>query len=207
MDDINQAKRRAYQYWYSDGLAEIISGSIFVLVSLLIYLQMVISVQSLLGKLVLALYVIGTLLGALWGRRVIHYLKERITYPRTGYVDYKKSSPTRRYITLGIGAVLGVVWILLFQQYPDMMSWYPFIPGLSVGLLFAVLGYRINLPRFYIFALISCVISAVLATMGLRGQHADVCYFGSMGTALLVSGVVILWRYLRATPSQDKSAL
>lgn len=78
------AERRSWDYWFSDGLASIVSG--FACLFMAVYL--VSSRRFLHGYLFGAVLILCMLLYGvviIFQRQIIEWLKSKITYPRTGY--------------------------------------------------------------------------------------------------------------------------
>ncbi|MBN1486942.1 MAG: hypothetical protein JW981_04820, partial [Anaerolineae bacterium] len=103
--DVKQAQQRAYRYWYTDGLAEILGGVTFVIVGVLIYIKDLLF-QSLLASVITIAFLLLLAVGV---RILIRVLKERLTYPRTGYVAYRKRKVNTLWIRLVLGLTLGAV--------------------------------------------------------------------------------------------------
>ncbi len=60
-DELDRAMRRAYRYWYEDGLAEIAAGMLFLVGGLIVFVSYLIAAhppESLLAALILVLGVL-----------------------------------------------------------------------------------------------------------------------------------------------------
>src|SRR5215212_4035655 len=84
--DIEQRLRR---YWYSDGIGELIGGGMFILLGLYFALQEFLGENSLVSGILQASLILLIIGGMFISRRLINALKTRLTYPRTGNVEYQ----------------------------------------------------------------------------------------------------------------------
>lgn len=158
---------------------------------------------------------------------IIHYgskaIKKHITYPRTGFVEYRTRDRFGRPLIIGlvISTLASVVLFAAFRTHWDMTT-----PASLVGLLFAA-SYAYGVARTvrwkWAVVWVLAVGSLVLAVLpaDLVGALADQSWVTAMfsakavgafllsmmlyGTALLVSGGISFWLYLRHTqpPGQE----
>ena len=93
---IRKIKLDASRYWFEDGLSEITLGMLFLIIGLVLQAETLIPPGSFLSGLN-ALTSFILVFGGIWlVRRVIRFLKDRLIYPRTGYVGYRKAYPVQR---------------------------------------------------------------------------------------------------------------
>ena len=201
-NDIDKVIQRTHRYWYEDGLAEIATGCIFVVGGL--FLSMMCFARP--GSPLACIIAIGFLglfaFGGLAVSRVVKALKNRVTYPRTGYVSYRRpeSNRRRRPIVAGLGIALGMLSIVLSKVHA--LAWLvsmPMVEGLIVGGILLYLGYRLGLTRFYVLAFLSTLIGVVASLGGLGNALGSAAYFGALGVAQTVSGLFTLRAYLSKT--------
>src|ERR1017187_1883330 len=78
--------RRAASYWFVDGLPELLFGLALVIMAALVFLWRMYAPKPWIrfDWLILA---VGFILYFLMERRGLDFLKSRVTYPRTGYVQ------------------------------------------------------------------------------------------------------------------------
>ena len=123
-DQLDDITKRTYRYFYVDGLIEAATGFLFLTIGLLllgwINLEKGGWVQ-ITAVIALPLVILG---GTFLIKHVVNSLKERIIYPRTGYVAYRPSkSLPGRWAVVGASFVL----ILLLLIVPDWLTaWRPF---------------------------------------------------------------------------------
>jgi hypothetical protein len=192
-------KRRAMQYWFNDGLGELLIGAIFLGLGLIFYGITVLSSRSPLAYL-LGLGLIPLILGGfLFARRMLSALKERVTFPRTGYVSYLRPPRKQRYL-LPV-AILAILLLanLVNAAAPNPRDLSPLLDGLVLAALLLLIGQ--GLWRFFLLAGLSFLTGLGLYLLRLEGYPAHSAFYALAGLALLVSGGLTLWRYLYSTRS------
>jgi hypothetical protein len=197
--DVDEARKRAYRYWYEDGLSEVAVGCLFILIALALGVQAILpagSAAAFLSELAFPVVVIGGMWAA---RRLVNAAKERITYPRTGYVRYRRSGPRRRWLSALIGGGMGAIAAFLFAQGPASLAWLPLLQGLIVGAVLLYIGSRLDLLRFYASAALSVLMGAAITLGGAAHLIGSAAYFGGLGVMLAAMGAFTLRSYLRQT--------
>lgn len=195
---LNQVKKRTLRYWFEDGLSETIIGAFFILVGLMFLIQALAEPGSLLA----GLSGLGTALlvglGVWLARLLIQRLKERLTYPRTGYVCYYPPSILQRALSLILGLIIAVLfgWFI-FSYSQELLAWLPFVEGLALAALSFVIGQRAGLFRFYLYALVTLLIGVVLSISGQGDYVGSGWVFITSGLLMSLVGLVALARYLR----------
>ncbi|MBN1287153.1 MAG: hypothetical protein JXB47_17265 [Anaerolineae bacterium] len=214
--DIDKMAQRTRRYWYEDGLVEIAAGGVFLWGTTVILVSA--AIAAVLGApaaLVVAaglifLTTVGAMTVAKGVRRAVNAVKNRVTYPRTGYVAYRAPKAIKRspagMIGLAILTVAGSVIVaaglgVLARRLPDWALSMPVSEGVLFGLLLALLGYRLGLARFYVLAALSALVGAGVAlTTDPYNLLSAAVYFGAMGIVLIGSGGLALRDYLRQNP-------
>jgi hypothetical protein len=223
---ILQAERRAWDYWFVDGLPSLLAGATSLIIALVLYflappwkaLHMASIVVLLLG---VCLYIWMRLRM----REIIAWMKTRSTYPRTGYVappDFTQDGPMPvDFTALSVQGADGKLLQDMDRNRQDAkLRWWVavtlfLIPGL---ILFwvdnpfiaagagALLGMTVWLTtrwhaRLWWFALSSFPLLAIYMSMFSALRFERIAYFmGGGGLALVTQGIVALAFYLRRNP-------
>jgi hypothetical protein len=198
--DIDEVIQRTHRYWYEDGLNEIATGCMFVGCGLFLFMMYAVPPGSLLAPVLAIGFVVLVAFGGLAASRAVKAVKNRVTYPRTGYVSYRRpeSNHRRRLIVAGLGIALGMLCIVLSKVHA--LAWLvsmPMVEGLIVGGILLYLGYRLGLTRFYGLAFLSILIGVVVSLNGFEDALSSAAYFGEMGLVVAASGLLALRTYLR----------
>ncbi|MDI6860397.1 MAG: hypothetical protein QMD25_00065 [Caldisericia bacterium] len=87
-ESINEVKKKTFQYWTIDGVPDLYIGFCLILYTILTMLYTKFGFS-----LILIFRNISLLFLIAFGRIIIDKIKFYFTYPRTGYVVYKKPTP------------------------------------------------------------------------------------------------------------------
>lgn len=201
--NLSDVQQRVNRYWYTDGLAEILGGGMFLLLAVYFALQDFLGPDSMLSGILqasLALLLIG---GAFVSRRVINSLKTRLTYPRTGYVEYrvsKKDTGRKRILVFILAftiSALTIAFVGIFKSFHSIVA----VTGFIVGMILVLLrGKASGLYRFYILGAISLLLGLAISASGLTEGYALGLYYCLMGVCFLISGGLTLTHYLHENP-------
>ncbi|MCK7541380.1 MAG: hypothetical protein MZV63_66080 [Marinilabiliales bacterium] len=120
MVDIEKIEKRTVQSFYEDGLFEIALGLVFLLLGGYFFLQAVVPEDSAFGSVLSVLFIVVIFFAVFFVNRLVRFLKRRITYPRTGYVAFKKKepSPGARVATAVVAGIIGASMAALYSLSP-----------------------------------------------------------------------------------------
>lgn len=203
-NNLSDIEQRVKRYWYTDGIGELIGGGMFLLLGLYFSAQQYFGDQSLVGGILqssLALILIG---GMLIGRHVINLLKARVTYPRTGYVEYRTNGGNmvlRRIIIVVIAMAVAMLSLLIARRV-DVIDSMVAVTGVLVAfILFVKQAWSSRMGRFYVLSAVSLILGIALSVSGLPRGYNLGAFYGLMGIAFAVSGGLTLRHYLTENPS------
>lgn len=206
-DPLSQPQRRAIQYWYVDGSYEIGFGLLCLLLSLYFLLEKLVQ-GSWLSAVVDGALVLVFILGILLVNWLTRRIKERITYPRTGYVAYRRPAGLPRLLRIlllmVITGLLAAAIVLLVERPITGFDVMPLVTGLLLALVLGILAWRSTVPRFYLFAVFSALTGLGLALAGWGNSPALAVFYIAMGLALILSGLLTLIGYLRQNPAPQE---
>jgi len=205
MVDIEKIEKRTVQSFYDDGLFEIALGFIFLVFGGYIFGQTIVPEGSPLNAVFSVLFVLVIVSSGFLVNRILRFLKRRITYPRTGYVAYKKRelSPKHRLAAGIVGGVIAALFTLLAIA-PSVKALLPALNGLLGAFAVLLFANKVGLIRFYILSAASAVIGIAVTAAGVGDSKGISLYWGLFGAALIVSGLATLVAYLRKSPRADR---
>jgi hypothetical protein len=192
-----------YRYWYTDGIAELTSGGVFLLLGFYFGIQGFYGGKSLVSVVLqagLVVLMIAAFVGIRW---LVNTLKMRLTYPRTGYVKYQESdrnSRTRRWVLVAVGLSIAVASTVLIDYLRNLDS-LVLVTGFLVGLIFILLRWRSSgLKRFFALGALAILLGTLLSLSGLSQTLNLALFYGLLGLTIIASGMVVLLRYLADNP-------
>ena len=204
-DSYKEIEQKTRRYWYVDGLVEIFIGLLLVVVGLLVLTPEQFPGGSWLRLIAVAGLLVIIVGGAWLGGRMVRAVKTRLTYPRTGYVSYRKPSRQRRLRNFLIMILIAVLWTIVVLILGNaLIAWVPLIDGLVLGAILWVAG--MGLLRFYLLAGLSLIVGSTLAYLQIGGNAGQFMFDSIMGLSLAVSGTITLIHYLRQTPAPEDGA-
>ncbi len=201
-DETVQIEQRVKRYWYSDGIGELLGGAVFVLLALYFTAQQYFN-ETLVGGVLQVLFILIVIGAAFLGRKLLNLLKTRLTYPRTGYVEYRVSggNVTRtRILTAVVAMAVAITSVILARKIQSIDAMVA-ITGVLVAVIFLVKqGWTSGVLRFYFFSLLSLALGVVLSISGFASGYNLGLFYGLMGLTLAISGAIVLRRYLSENP-------
>jgi hypothetical protein len=201
--NVSDVEQRVKRYWYTDGIGELIGGGMFLLMGVYFALQEFLGQDSLVSGILQASLILVLIGGMFIGRRLINALKTRVTYPRTGYVEYQVEEGAiksrRIWIMLLAFAIsaLTMIFVRLFQFFDSIVA----VTGVAVGLILVILRAKsARLARFYMLGAVSVLLGLGLSVSGLPNAYSLGLFYGLMGLCFMISGGLTLRRYLEENP-------
>jgi hypothetical protein len=197
--DIDKIMKRTQSYFYEDGVAEIAVGVLFVAIGLLMLVIDAAStgpVLAVLTGLGLPALTIGGVFAVRWAVRVV---KNRMVYPRTGYVSYREQPSRQPTFALLVMMAL-FVFILFLPEWAETM---PVFEGWFLGVFFIYVGYRVGLKRLYAIGALAVLVGFGAAFLRLGDILGSTVTFGVTGLVLVISGGLALLAYLRRNPMPE----
>jgi hypothetical protein len=213
MEQIESLLNRPKAYYNIDGVGELAGGFMCLGVALLMWLQAHAPKDSIWHGMPAFIVYFGLMC------LILHYgpeaIKRHITYPRTGFVQYRASDARWRPAILGavVAAAVTVGLSIALRHH-----WSLTTPAALIGLLFAAsYAYWFARTVRWKWAVVSVVAfgSIVIAFLptDLLGALANQSWQGAFmlvmmlyGAVLLVSGGISFWLYLRHTKAPAPEA-
>jgi hypothetical protein len=164
---IDTAVKRGRAYWFADGFTEIAGGIFFLLLGAVVLFRGFAGQNVVLSQFASTAVDIGAikLVTIFLAVLVIWWLKDRFTYPRTGFVEGKwimlRAILTfiRNIVLVAVLPVLGLLAALIFVPslriiLATMPAWFPMGIGIFLGILCYASGEWMGLRRFRVMGLL-----------------------------------------------------
>jgi len=209
---IQEAQKHIFRYDYMDGTPDLAFGGLCLVMAICFFIFAAFPVlsSSTFSAILVWVAIGGGGLAIGW---LSQRFKERVTYPRTGYVDYRRQGrpikrKTQLLIRIGLPLITGFLLVLSFlmrskfpEQSQDQAIYLnPGLMGFLFSGIFAIIGWKIPLPRYYFIAAAVFLISIVFLMRGSGGSLGMAYLSGAISLVLFISGGVTLWMYLRWNP-------
>jgi hypothetical protein len=231
-NQIESAIKTGRGYWFVDGFTEILGGLLFILLGAALAASSLPGQVALVSQFANLVWEIGLIkiFGLLAAGLLIWWLKERFTYPRTGFVRGKRLTPGQilRFLrSAALGSLLPLILlaaaIILLPALHGWMDslpvWSPVLIGAIWALLCLLAGRWLGLRRFELLAALILLGGLAIGAFQLRAGLAvgllelsfSRAFFGLgllaviSGKFFLISGLVTFLRYRHANrqPSQE----
>ena len=198
--DLGDAERRAQRYWTIDGLPELLMGLLWILWGAAFLAGEALprgpvwNIYWTFTPAVLALSGVA----AVWA---IKRLKARITFPRTGYVEWREPSRPQRLLTAAVAILTAslLVTIVAIGRGRGMESVAAPALGVILSLGFVVASLSQRAPYMLALAGVALVLAVVFGTVS-TGWDAVNWMFIGLGVAAVVLGAIRLRLFLRHHP-------
>jgi len=192
-ESINQIQKQTFRYYYEDGLVELAVGLLFTVIGLNTW-----AISSTTPGTLLPILTIGGIFGV---KYLVTTLKEKLVYPRTGYIDY--STKPNPYRWLVIGGALAMVVVVVFLPY-EWLNRESVAGGTLMFLILVSIGTQVNLRRLIFIGGFALVLGIGLTFLP-GSEHAGLSLtYAIIGMALLISGGLALKAYLTENPISEE---
>ena len=196
-ENLEQIKKQTFRYYYEDGLVEMSTGTLFTVIGLNTWLISILpsgTPLSIAAWILLPLLTIGGIIGV---QRVMKRLKERLVYPRTGYIDYSTKPNPYRWFVIGGALLVAIAALVLPYQWLTRQSAGG---GIIMFIVLASIGAQVGLRRLIAIGGLSLVSGISLAFLP-GSEHAGFSLmFAITGVGLLITGGLALREYLGRNP-------
>lgn len=191
---VRELQRRAYVHTMEDGVTEIFAGVMFLISAGILASPRLISFMAL---LILVIPV------------AVNRIKNRVTYPRTGYVELIDQPPKQivwgMFVFMAAAVVAMAVLLWGTGQVDDPTAWCrwaPMLAGILVGGGIHHAATRSGLWRIHVLQAISLTSAFAISLVGTGQSYAGVqVYCLLMAAVTFIAGVANFVRFLRRYPA------
>ena len=195
--DFAEIQRRPLKYWNADGLPELMMGLLWMiwgaawLVGEALPRGPVWNIYWTLTPALLAL----SGMASVWATKK---LKERITFPRGGYVDWKEPSRTRRVMAGATAIVAAAVIVVLITGAREHGTErvVPMVMGVLLSLGFLVASVTQRAPHMLALAGVALMLGLSFGALNLGWQSTNWMLL-ALGTVSLLVGAMRLSLFLK----------
>lgn len=196
---IDQAIHRPRLYWNGDGIPETIMGANWILWGTTVAIP-VLFPHSRIAMGAFAIFLLSIVATAVFMGRVIHWWKERVTYPRTGYIEPKtpKKSTKLAFWIAAVIVAIGFGMVVRFSG-PSIREWLPASMGVVISLALLRMGWKMDSRRLMSLSpLVAAVAFAGLPLGG--GEISTSAVLFAAGLICVIDGMIVHLSYLKTHP-------
>jgi hypothetical protein len=158
--------------------------------------------DSIISSVLQASLVLVLLGGIFVVQRLIGAAKLRVTYPRTGYVEYPSPQNKRVIAVLSaiVGMIMAMTFVFIVRQF-SRIDGLVAVSGVAMGIiLFLKQVWTVKVKRFYILSAVAALYGLMLSVSGFpRGYNLGLFYV-LMSLSFAISGGLTLRNYLEENP-------
>ncbi|PKO05450.1 MAG: hypothetical protein CVU41_12530 [Chloroflexi bacterium HGW-Chloroflexi-3] len=196
-------QKKAIQYWFIDGLAELAAGLIGIFLAVLFWVwHQVFTWRWSLPVILVAAFAVSFGL-----RLIIQRIKVRSTYPLTGYVSPFSGLESKWSVVILIAFSLVLLGLnyLFSTQGSQGLIWSPGLAGIIFTFIFVWTGATTKLKRFFILAIISLILGLILVLLKLDYFQGVSVLTEIVGLVLLVQGYQVRKIYLQQSQQMNEA--
>lgn len=191
-NQIELIRRQAMRHKYEDGFVEMSMGIIYIASA--IFLIAIFAAEQAYALIIAFCALVAIFSGAFVVRHIVKNLKEQVTYPRTGYVEY---SPEKRHVSRWLEIVLALSLVgvaFVFYDTPELLA---FFNGLVLAISIGYKSWQANLKRLSGVAGLAFLFGILFAVPDLSVQISYIGPVMGTGLALIISGTMAFRDYLQ----------
>lgn len=206
------ARERAISYRNADGISECLMGLVLALIGSQDFLQSVFARYGALGRLIPLLAFLVLFPALLLGNHSIaEWFRERLVYPRTGYVAPQEQEDQlrafRKHVPYAVMVLAFLAGFIFIARIPFLQARWLWAAAIVLPLLYLMIA-----TRMYQTDLLRCALFLVPLVLGLfwwtfSKPTPPISTVGLvLGASLFSSGVVHLFLYLLRNPRPSTPA-
>jgi hypothetical protein len=202
--NLKASQQRAVQYWFIDGLVELSSGAICLLLAIYFIVQQILPASQ--GSFALLFLIV--FVAAFGIRKLMLWYRERSTYSHTGFIELKKEWQNRWLLITAIGFSLLLLGLILYTILRGIQTvlWMPILGGAVFAFIFSLAGYRTRLVRFIFLAIFCLLLGVYLALSGIGDLWGTALLSLFTSLALFAFGIVTRMEYMRQVKRAPEQA-
>jgi hypothetical protein len=207
-NQINQIIRKTQRAWFEDGIWEIGFGVSILLISLYYWGVIWLDLAQRLGMWLPLLQIVFFFAAFLPVRWVVTTLKERVAFPRSGYVAFRREPVRRRWQRFATGGLIGAfvsILAVVFSLQGTLESRIPIVVGLALAGAMTYISIRYAILRFTLTGLLSFAAAVGIAVLRLETTMGMAALMSAFGILTLGAGGIALWRFMCSTPVAQES--
>jgi hypothetical protein len=197
-DPLRRAEAQVQRFWNIDGLHEIAIALLFGLTAVWVWGSDLSDLPRAWKSFFSVTFPVVICGGMYAEKAIVTRIRQRLTFPRTGFVTFRRPSRRQQIVTGCLGAVVaaGVAFAATRGPIPDFSRWLVAIVGLFMGGILWSLAWRAQIRRFYALGLACAAAGIAISWAGASLSEQLVLFWIVVAVATLISGTATLWRFV-----------
>jgi len=196
--DIDGVMLSAQRHWMEDGLSEMMLGLLFVILGGGLLVKVALPRGLTPDLLIPAL----TIVGVFGLTRGFKKLKERVTFPRSGYVALPEPTRSRRILTFATVGVAGAAFTLVLSAHVVVVP--VFAAVFAAIFLWGGVQYKQTSMLLEAFLTLTFAVVSTRFT-SLSGAAGVLALMVMIGTSMAIIGAFRLRGFLKANPRRQET--
>ena len=205
--NLKEIEQRPRRYWNADGLPELSMGAVWIVWGIALALPKLLPQGTWLGWYWKSVPVI-LVVAAFSSQWVAKKLKERITFPRGGYVRWPEPSRTMQVVSALIAALVGLMLVVLVirGRADGLRNLVAPLSAILIAVAFLVPAIRWKMTHFLVLSIAALALAFIILDRHMNVEPAMTFLLLTLGVIAMVLGSVRLSIYLRRHPAQAEAA-
>lgn len=200
-DPLQTATERSQRYWTSDGIPLTVMGGCWLVWGVVLLVPILFPHRQIINLMSIVLLCTMAFSGLLM-KLLIRGWKERVSFPRTGYIELRHPRKTVRY------AIIAIVFLVSFTialVARDQERNYRELVALGLGLVLAggmlYAAWKMHSTRLALFSSIIVGVAIYSSAAHLQAKLTYALFLLAAGLACVADGLLTYRSYLRAHPT------
>lgn len=196
---LKAALTRPKRYWNEDGIPEIAIGAFWLLWGVIVLIPIA---YPPLGKIRSFISIMGVLVAPVFMDFAVKRWKEKVTFPRGGYVEFRPPSGQMRLTLILLAAILGAAAMLLvrFGGHHVVPDWMGAIVGFLISLTLLQLAWRMRSVRLAVMCWLVFAAGVAVFVFGVPHDSQLIYVFLAAGVVCVADGALRLREFTQGHP-------
>jgi hypothetical protein len=200
--DLKEIERRPQRYWNADGIADLTMGALWVVWGTALGLPAALpsGQWQTYYWMAMPLVLVGGAAATNW---ITKRLKQRFTFPRTGYVQWPRPGvgATLLPALIAVAVAAALAFLAIKGRTETLSELAAPATSLLLSLAFLFASLRLKLPHHLWLAASALILALLIYGLHLSLESGMVCLFLGVGVVSMAVGGLRLRAYLKHNPA------
>ncbi len=202
---IEDALSRPTRYWNCDGIPEIVLGGFWLMLALVVALPVMVPTAAM-RRSQSFLIVLGMFMFGRFMTYAIRAWKQRMTFPRTGYIEIKPSTGQRVGYAAAAAVVALAIAVAIAFGVRSLRDWAAPLTGVLIAVLLVRMSRSMGAPRYPALGIVVALAGMAAMLLHVSEDLGLVTVFAAAGVVCLLDGAIVMRSYLKQHPAAIEEA-